>query len=701
MRARIPMYAAGLAATCVGVAALNTAMANNRASVLMCTLMACGFAVSWMFRAGVIERRVVHLATLLILVSALAVLAVMPEVRYHLLPADIADSADLLLATMLAWLMVIYSFNLATDRSVLFICVPSLSLVGLVATFGSNGLILLYFSILVTVGSFALMQENSLSESTRPSKAKDRGRRDTARLYTHVAVALGVGACAYSIGLFSGRVVYPIFDKTITDRLLAPTAEPILQHFAEMDYVPVASGPVALSDQEVMIVRCKEPLLWRGQTFDLYLGQGWSSSIKQREEIVIHAEVSGRRTRRLPPGLTLPRGRFNTFEIPPDINGETRASVKRVEQSYLQVLAVRSNTIFAAAEPERVSFNVTGPIIRSGGGLRTNSFYMGTAFYKVTSLVSTATPAQLRKAGNEYPEEILAHYTETPQSAWQVEKLAKRITAGRTNAYDKAIAIQRYLETHYTYDLNAPAVPRGEDAVTYFMLKSKRGYCDIFASAMAIMARQVGIPARWVTGFATGEPNPVEGTYHVRAKDAHAWAELYFPGYGWIAFDPAPQSDAANFAERIRRAWAAFTNAMPTDAPSVVLVCLIVLLLGYLVKVELLDRVRVRRERSACMPNALATEAASHYHRMCNALARAGYPRHKSVTPLEYMTGLESQIGSDMPEVVSAVESVTETYIRCRYAGRQLSREELAQMGSAARSAIRLIKNGRKRTAHR
>jgi len=82
------------------------------------------------------------------------------------------------------------------------------------------------------------------------------------------------------------------------------------------------------------------------------------------------------------------------------------------------------------------------------------------------------------------------------------------------------------------------------DAVEYFLFEQKRGYCEQFSSSLAVMARSQGIPARVVTGYAPGEYNPFTGYYDVRASDAHAWVEVYFPGYGWSTFDPTPSFDS-------------------------------------------------------------------------------------------------------------------------------------------------------------
>jgi hypothetical protein len=105
--------------------------------------------------------------------------------------------------------------------------------------------------------------------------------------------------------------------------------------------------------------------------------------------------------------------------------------------------------------------------------------------------------------------------------------------------YDKAVAVERYLSTRFGYTLELPRTPP-QDPVANFLFERKHGHCEYFASSMAVMLRTLRIPSRIVTGFRGGEFNDLTGQYVVRASDAHSWVEAYFPGSGWISFDPTP-----------------------------------------------------------------------------------------------------------------------------------------------------------------
>ena len=131
----------------------------------------------------------------------------------------------------------------------------------------------------------------------------------------------------------------------------------------------------------------------------------------------------------------------------------------------------------------------------------------------------------------QLPEEI------TPETI----ALAHRLTDGLPNNYDKAVAIERWLETNLTYTLELRE-PGKIEPVHFFLFDRKKGHCEYFSSAFVVLARAAGIPARQVNGFLGGEWNEYQGYVAVRAGDAHSWAEVFFPGKGWVTFDATPSA---------------------------------------------------------------------------------------------------------------------------------------------------------------
>ncbi|MGH9773438.1 MAG: transglutaminase TgpA family protein [Candidatus Acidiferrales bacterium] len=165
--------------------------------------------------------------------------------------------------------------------------------------------------------------------------------------------------------------------------------------------------------------------------------------------------------------------------------------------------------------------------------------------YDVVSELPLVPSAELRAASADYPEGIRQTYLQLPHLDPRIPKLAEQITAGATNPYDKALRIQLYLRTRLGYTLDLSDTPPNlADPLAWFLFQKRAGNCEYFAAAMVVMLRSLGIPARYLTGFLEGEYNDVAGDYIVRSSDAHAWVEAYFPGYGWIEFDPTPPGDS-------------------------------------------------------------------------------------------------------------------------------------------------------------
>ena len=186
----------------------------------------------------------------------------------------------------------------------------------------------------------------------------------------------------------------------------------------------------------------------------------------------------------------------------------------------------------------------------------------GIGSYLATVEYSTATDAELKAAGTNYPDWV-QQFATLPASGYRtadvlsyIHDLALQIVtdAHATNPYDEATAIQNYLRDpqHFTYKLNGyPQAPVGTDRLYYFLKVSHQGYCEFFATSMGDMLRSLGIPTRLVNGFGPGSFDSTTNTFIVRGEDAHTWVEAYFPSYGWIPFEPTP--DIAGGYEPINR----------------------------------------------------------------------------------------------------------------------------------------------------
>lgn len=159
----------------------------------------------------------------------------------------------------------------------------------------------------------------------------------------------------------------------------------------------------------------------------------------------------------------------------------------------------------------------------------------------LTGYQSYASADQLRKSSQEYPRWITDTYIQLPSNFdKRVKSLARSITFSETNTFDKSKAIEEYLKNNFEYSLNISSPPFDSDGVGYFLYESKKGYSEYFASSMTVMLRSIGIPSRIVVGYAPRDPEYQGNRMILRDKDRHGWVEVYFPGYGWIEFEPTP-----------------------------------------------------------------------------------------------------------------------------------------------------------------
>jgi transglutaminase superfamily protein/transglutaminase TgpA-like protein/uncharacterized protein DUF4129 len=203
--------------------------------------------------------------------------------------------------------------------------------------------------------------------------------------------------------------------------------------------------------------------------------------------------------------------------------------------------------------------------------LRTNGKLATGNKYTITSYVSAAdiktlqavplpadapsfTPApnrpDLEPPVNYYDPDILHAYLQLPKNLDpHIKNFAKDLTKNASTMYDKAVALESYLHNNYVYDANI-SLPPGQEGVSWFLFRShNRGFCNYFATTMAIMARELGMPARVVAGYTNGKLDVKQHQWVIRGSDAHSWVQIYFAGYGWVNFEPS--ASFATFARPI------------------------------------------------------------------------------------------------------------------------------------------------------
>jgi transglutaminase-like putative cysteine protease len=284
-------------------------------------------------------------------------------------------------------------------------------------------------------------------------------------------------------------------------------------------------GEIQQSDSMVMHVQIEGDtegaydLKWRGLTLSLFDGRNWSNPL---------------------PEVVVPRTREGQFSPHPLEETPRHAPVLAHTIRYHVLMEpIGTSVFFVAGRP----LSLAGPyrqIAQDAAGALYNvdRDRAITTYEAIADLAQPSAPL-LRSVSGSVPASLAVRYLQLPPLDQRIPQLARQITASASTTYDKAAAIQQYLMTHYGYTLELPpTMPR--EPVADFLFVRKQGHCEYFASAMAIMLRTLGVPARIVNGFRGGEFNDLTASYLVRARDAHSWVEAYIPGYGCSTFDPTP-----------------------------------------------------------------------------------------------------------------------------------------------------------------
>ena len=280
-------------------------------------------------------------------------------------------------------------------------------------------------------------------------------------------------------------------------------------------------GSWVSSDAAVMTVASKRPYYLRTITYDVYTGHGWSRSDGPKRSVAPGERIF--------PGYTPER--------------PLAADAFALETVTMEIQQNLGRNIFTPGYPTAAFLPVVvqepggKPIL---GGLESAVALEVGKGYQITAAISNASEAMLAGAGTDYPPEIAATYLDTTGITDRTRERARSLVVGAIDPFHMAKALAAYLQGsrfHYSTIAAVPTDPN-RDLVDFFLFdpKGQTGYCEYFATAMAVMARSVGLPARVAVGYAPGERLST-GVYQYRERNAHAWAEIYFPGYGWQIFE--------------------------------------------------------------------------------------------------------------------------------------------------------------------
>jgi transglutaminase-like putative cysteine protease len=291
---------------------------------------------------------------------------------------------------------------------------------------------------------------------------------------------------------------------------------------------------------------------WRGIALDFYDGRKWRNT---------NSPYTGSQNRYVPNSSAEEDDRFDRrYALAPASRRPIDRSKLFEQKIYLDSInMINSMTLFGAHRMVQLQGPLPKLNIRGTGhegleditsvsvdGLR------GRTSYTVWSDLSVPNDQELR-AGFMTDRPVNPAYLQTPDKSDEValdpriEELAREVARNAPTPYDKARAIEAYLKSfRYSLDLK----PARYDPLAEFLFETREGHCEYFATAMTVMLRTLGIPARIVNGFQMGEYNDVNGLYTVRARDAHSWVEAYFPRTdSWVEFDPTPSAGINDYSQ--------------------------------------------------------------------------------------------------------------------------------------------------------
>lgn len=672
--ASLPLYLAAFVTTGCGLYATGVALQDAAFTNLVFALAGIGFLVSYISRRQNISPQAVELPALLLcgLVFVMAFASNQP----FLAPPSVENDRARSLAVLLTWLTVFRSFTLLSDGALLFCCVPSIALLGLVSTIAPDTSLLNAFIVMVCGGAFLLVHENYLRTryiAAGPVRApRPRGRMMGSQLQA-------AAVCVAGAMILANVLVVPLQAVGSQLHVAAPAAHPMrftnsssspnaAIRVTEDQSVDIATGHGPDSDQVLMVVDSPREDYWRGATFDFYTGHGWRSTLP-RTIPLISDEISGFGGQ----GDVTPEGfRKFTFRIrPSEFNPRPAPALRRTLTQHFALQSGVFSEVFAASEPRVVQMPVPRATADSAGVIHLDQ-PVSSLDYTVTSEAPDTSEETLRALNGRYPREITDTYLQLPTDptvAGQLHDFAVGATRDERTTYDRVLALERAIGAQCKYNLDAPAVPSDQDVATTFLFKAKQGYCDSFAAALTLLCRSIGIPARVASGFLSGERSPEGKQFVVRERDMHQWTEVYFPTAGWVRFDAtAFAEDVTDHSAKQKHANGGLIALLLSRGilPPLALLAL-VLMLAYVAKVEIWDRLRPRRPRAnpLGLPERNA-EIVAAYGAACALLARRGLERRPAHTPWEYLAFASDRLAA-WPEARAELERLTTLVVRYRY----------------------------------
>ncbi|WP_433945440.1 transglutaminase-like domain-containing protein [Paenibacillus sp. SN-8-1] len=309
-------------------------------------------------------------------------------------------------------------------------------------------------------------------------------------------------------------------------------------------------GPLTLNNKVFFTATSPYPTYYRGESKSTYTGRGWTQQDQETSPLSLDGRIPSEESVRsggeeLIQSITFKEPQTGRVVL---VGGGIPVKVNRLTNGK-QDLPFHNLMTFPDSGLIQYSNDTESQNIHasSAGSSHSPDELLG---YEITVREQKESPDVLNRSKGEDPVSISSMYNELPDTLpKEVRDLGDKLTKGSRSRYEAVKSVQSYLKNNYKYSLDPKSLPSGQDFTANFLFVQKIGYCDHFSTAMAVLLRTQGIPARWVKGFASGQKSEEDPhQFTVSYSDAHSWVEVYFPGVGWVPFDPTPGFESAGAA---------------------------------------------------------------------------------------------------------------------------------------------------------
>ncbi len=581
-------------------------------------------------------------------------------------------TAQIFVCGLLLWMLAFGSFLIWSDQTLLFQAVPSIAIFGLVGCYDTyRNAVWLFFAfllcfamLLARVHGRTMLRQAKESGYSQTGDRMDRSATELERMrsgpWKWVAGPQWALGSAFVVILFS-VVSAPIVRESVqgvagavrVQAPINPRNSPLSNSSNDSSGLRVGNGPNEIAPLPLFRATLDQPRYMRTEIYQGYTKSGWqalaSQPVNDKTDLVL-ARSNDRRA-------------LTSMKAKREIEFAIEPLTSRMGFVPLpgEVLSLHPSDNTSIKMDATISIVETGKV----------NLFRGRAAVSDTRGLPTDAFMQVPPG----MEDLVATTNISPA----VFELANRVADSGGNDYERAMLIKAEIERRVKYNLNAKAIPLGQDVVETFLFETREGYCDLFASAMTVMARSIGIPARMVIGYyPLGNEQDEDGRYILKESDKHAWAELFFEGHGWVVFDPTEGAEAVPGGERGSSNVSSFANSGALKIALDILIGIAIVTVLILTGQAIFKGIKLGPSRS---------DLDRAYLAFADVLARAsGKVRNFDQTPSEYLRDALPHLNGQSEQALA----LNAKFEKLFYSPADPSKEEMKQI----RAEIAGLKKG-------